>query len=116
MEFVRGSHQSKYRPLVKISDESQEIYSRLVADEGLSVEGTGAMAVGDVSFHASWALHRAMGNSTTELRQVFAIMYFEDGARLFDQIEGSQRIGYDVYFSELKPGDLTGSELMPRLF
>jgi hypothetical protein len=115
MEFVRGSHHSQHRHLIKISDESEDLYSRLVADEQLPVEPTGPMAVGDVSFHASWALHRAMGNSTPEVRQVIAVIYFEDGAALYDQIEGSQRIGYDVYFSDLKPGDVAGSDLMPVL-
>jgi len=86
-----------------------------VADEKLPVEATGPMAVGDVSFHAGWALHRAMGNSTPELRQVIAIVYFDDGAALYDRITGSQRIGYDVYFSDLKPGDVAGSDLMPVL-
>jgi phytanoyl-CoA dioxygenase PhyH len=93
----------------------EDLYSRLVADEQLPVEPTGPMAVGDVSFHASWALHRAMGNSTPEVRQVIAVIYFEDGPELYDQIEGSQRIGYDVYFSDLRPGDVAGSDLMPVL-
>jgi ectoine hydroxylase-related dioxygenase (phytanoyl-CoA dioxygenase family) len=115
MEFVRGSHQSQHRHLIKISAEPEDLYSRVVADEQLRVKATGPMAVGDVSFHAGWELHRAMGNSTAELRQVMAIIYFEDGAALYDQIEGSQRIGYDVYFSDLKPGDVAGSDLMPVL-
>jgi ectoine hydroxylase-related dioxygenase (phytanoyl-CoA dioxygenase family) len=115
MEFVRGSHHSQHRHLIKISDESEDLYSRLVAEERLPVEPTGAMAVGDVSFHASWALHRAMGNGTPEVREVLAVIYFEDGAALYDEIQGSQRIGYDVYFSDLKPGDVAGSELMPVL-
>ena len=72
MEFVRGSHQSQHRHLIKISDESEDLYSRLVAEEQLPVEPTGPMAVGDVSFHASRALHRAMGNSTPEVREVTA--------------------------------------------
>jgi hypothetical protein len=115
MEFVRGSHHGQHRHLVRISDESENLYARLVADEQLPVEATGPMVVGDVSFHASWELHRAMGNSSAEVRQVIAVIYFEDGAQLYDQIEGSQRIGYDVYFSDLKPGDLAGSDLMPVL-
>jgi len=115
MEFVRGSHHSQHRHLIKISDESEDLYSRLVAEEQLPVEPTGPMAVGDVSFHASWALHRAMGNSTPEVREVLAVIYFEDGAALYDQIQGSQRVGYDVYFSDLKPGDVAGSKLMPVL-
>ena len=115
MEFVRGSHHSEHRHLIKISDESEDLYSRLVAEEQLPVEPTGPMGVGDVSFHASWALHRAMGNSTPEVRQVIAVIYFEDGAALYDQIQGSQRIGYHVYFSDLKPGDVAGSDLMPVL-
>jgi hypothetical protein len=56
-----------------------------------------------------------MGNSTDEVRRVIAVIYFEDGAALYDQIEGSQRIGYDVYFSDPKPGDVAGSDLMPVL-
>jgi ectoine hydroxylase-related dioxygenase (phytanoyl-CoA dioxygenase family) len=115
MEFVRGSHHSQHRHLIKISDESEDLYSRLVAEEQLPVEPTGPMAVGDVSFHASWALHRAMGNSTPEVREVLAVIYFEDGATLYDQLQGSQRIGYDVYFSDLQPGDVAGSALMPVL-
>ena len=115
MEFVRGSHHSQHRHLIRISDESEDLYSRLVAEENLPVEPTGPMAVGDVSFHASWVLHRAMGNSTPEVRQVIAVIYFEDGAALYDQIQGSQRIGYDVYFSDLKPGEVAGGDLMPVL-
>ena len=115
MEFVRGSHRSQHRHLIRISDESEDLYSRLVAEENLPVEPTGPMAVGDVSFHASWVLHRAMGNSTPEVRQVIAVIYFEDGAALYDQIQGSQRIGYDVYFSDLKPGEVAGGDLMPVL-
>jgi ectoine hydroxylase-related dioxygenase (phytanoyl-CoA dioxygenase family) len=115
MKFVRGSHHGHHRQLVKISDESEDLYSRLVVKEQLPVEPTGTMAIGDVSFHASWALHRAMANSTPEVRQVIAVTYFEDGAALYDRIHGSQRIGYDVYFSDLKPGDVAGSDLMPVL-
>ena len=115
MEFVRGSHRGPYRYLVKISDQSDDLYTRLVTGEGLTVEGTGPMAVGDVSFHASWELHRALPNTTSRLREVLTVMYFEDGARLYKKVEGSQRVGYDVYFSHQLPGDLAGGELMPRL-
>jgi hypothetical protein len=56
-----------------------------------------------------------MGNSTPEVRQVIAVIYFEDGAAVYDQIQGSQRNGYDNYFSDLNPGEVAGSDLMPVL-
>ena len=115
MEFVRGSHRGPHRQRVKISDESEDLYARLVVDEGLTVEGTGPLEVGDVSFHASWELHRALPNTTQELREVLTVMYFETGARLYEKIEGSQRVGYDVYFNDKSPGEVTGSQLMPTL-
>ena len=79
------------------------------------MDSTGPMAVGDVSFHASWELHRALPNTTAQLREVLTVMYFENGARLLPQIEGSQRVGYDVYFNHQLPGDLAAGELMPAL-
>ena len=42
------------------------------------------MAAGDATFHAGWTLHRAMPNTSNQMREVMTIIFFADGSRLLE--------------------------------
>jgi ectoine hydroxylase-related dioxygenase (phytanoyl-CoA dioxygenase family) len=116
LEFVSGSHLGNYRDYVMISDESEATYRHLVNDQQLPVSTHGGMSLGDATFHAGWTLHRAPGNSSSKTREIFTIIFFEDGARLVSEVQPSQQGDIDLYFSNASPGDLVNDEEMPVLY
>ena len=116
LEFVSGSHRAEHRDLIVISDRSEDRYARLVEEQGLRVETHGALRVGDATFHSGWTLHRAPGNPGQTTREVIAIAYFEDGARLVEDVPPSQRGDLAHYFGDLHPGDVAASDWTPVVY
>lgn len=75
--FGRGSHLKYIARDVKISDESERIIAQAIKKEKI-IEIQEPYALGDVSFHSGWTLHRAGGNATEQPRKVHTVIYMDE--------------------------------------
>lgn len=113
MSFADGSHRLGDLRGREISDRSEAEFAALVAEQGLHVSPTPALAAGDASFHAGWTLHCAGANETDAVREAFTVIYFADGARLREPRNGYERFDATVWLPGVVAGDLAASPLNP---
>ena len=113
--FASGSH--KFGPIenVEISDESDEIYDRYVAEKGFPIEKAPAMNAGDATFHLGWTIHGAGPNLSDRMREAMTIIYFAEGARVTEPTSVHQQADLDTWLPGLRPGDIADSHLNPIL-
>jgi ectoine hydroxylase-related dioxygenase (phytanoyl-CoA dioxygenase family) len=116
MSFASGSHKKGYLGKVGISDESDEVFSKFVADKGYTISNCGAMKAGDASFHSGWTLHSAGGNRTNTTREAMTIIFFEDGAYLMEPDNENRWADLERWHPGQKPGEMAGSGINPMLF
>jgi ectoine hydroxylase-related dioxygenase (phytanoyl-CoA dioxygenase family) len=116
MLFASGSQQHGYLGKLPISDESDEVFKRFIADRGYNLFNAGAMAGGDATFHSGWILHGAPGNQSARAREVMTIIYFADGARVTEAVNPNQERDMTRWLPGLKPGDVAASALNPLVY
>jgi ectoine hydroxylase-related dioxygenase (phytanoyl-CoA dioxygenase family) len=115
MAFADGSHRLGDLRGREISDRSEAEFAALVAEQGLHVSETPALAAGDASFHAGWTLHSAGANHTDEVREAFTIIFFADGARLREPRNGYERFDAAVWLPGVDVGELAASPINPAV-
>lgn len=115
MVFASGSHRLGYLGDVPISDESDELFTQLIADRGLTVDTHGPLRAGDATFHAGWTLHGAGANPTGDLRPVMTVIYFADGARVTTPANPFQEFDRQMWL-RVEPGELATAKRNPLLF
>jgi ectoine hydroxylase-related dioxygenase (phytanoyl-CoA dioxygenase family) len=81
LTFAAGSHRSGYGRTLEISDESEARLDEFVTREGYRVDAD-PYALGDVSFHAGWTIHRAPENTAATPRRVMTVIYMDAGIRI----------------------------------
>jgi ectoine hydroxylase-related dioxygenase (phytanoyl-CoA dioxygenase family) len=114
LTFASHSHKNGFLENVPISDESDAMLERYIADHNFAVESPAFMAAGDATWHYGWTLHSASGNaSDTITREVMTIIYFADGARLTESKNEHQEADRQRWFRGLGPGSLAASDLNP---
>ena len=117
MTFGTKTHELGYLGEFKISDESDKIFDKLIADNNIDLTNYGAMQAGDATWHYGWTLHGAPGNPTPNVREVMTIIYLADGARIIDPAGNSNRQDdIERWMPGLQPGDLAASELNPLVY
>jgi hypothetical protein len=117
MTFATGSREMGFLGDFEISDESDKIFDKLVADNGLQLHNYGGMKAGDATFHSGWTLHGAPGNPTPNMREVMTIIYFADETKVTDPGDNPHRNNdLRTWLPGLKAGDLAASELNPLLY
>jgi hypothetical protein len=115
LNFVSGSHRLGFLGEHEISDESEQVFSAMIAELGLPLASHGAMAAGDATFHNSWTLHGAPPNPTGHLRPVMTVIYVADDSRVVEPTSEPRRVDLERWLPGLVPGDLVASHLNPRL-
>jgi ectoine hydroxylase-related dioxygenase (phytanoyl-CoA dioxygenase family) len=113
LTFASRSHLQGYLGTLPISDESEEIFSKYIADNGMEIVRQQTMAAGDATFHMGWNLHSAPGNSASSMREVITIIYVADGCHVTQPINDNQSRDLSRWMPGLSPGDLVDSELNP---
>ena len=114
IRFASGSHTRGMIDNIKISDESEEIYDRYVAENGFVISGPRSLKAGDATFHLGWTIHGAGPNRTGDkTRAVMTIIYFADGARLTKPENEHQQADLDAWLPGRKPGDVADTYLNP---
>ena len=74
------------------------------------------MAAGDATFHAGWTLHRAMPNTSNQMREVMTIIFFADGSRLLEPHYQERKSPFESLFLGLGPGDAAASDMTPIVY
>jgi imidazolonepropionase-like amidohydrolase len=113
VRFARGSHRFGIAPVENISDISEEMFSRIIAEQGFAIDECTTIRAGDISVHDGRTIHAAHQNDSGELRVVLALHSptapgqapnRRDGARLADLAP------------ELQPGDPAAGRKWPLLY
>lgn len=117
LAFARGSHKLDLGRDMVISDESERRLADAVADHKLDIVFE-PFALGEVSFHAGWTLHRAGPNTTSTPRAVHTIIYMDIDMRLKPEadITETQRVDWEAFSPSTRPGEVMKDELNPVLW
>jgi ectoine hydroxylase-related dioxygenase (phytanoyl-CoA dioxygenase family) len=113
MPFADGSHRLGDLRGREISDRSEAEFAALVAERGLHVSPTPALAAGDASFHAGWTLHCADANQTDTVREAFTVIFFADGAALREPGNPYERFDAAVWLPGVEVGEAAASPINP---
>ena len=113
LAFATGSHVDGPLSDIGISDASEEHFDRLLAERGTRVDEPVAMQAGDASFHSGWTVHRALGNSSTAMREVMTVIWFADGLPVLEPANDAQANDLASWLPGLAPGDLAASPANP---
>ena len=116
MEFGSGTQRRPALAELAISDESEAFFERMAENGEFPVTEPVPMAAGDATFHAGWTLHRAMPNTSKQMREVMTIIFFADGIRLLEPHYQERRGPFEALFKGLKPGDAAASDLTPIVY
>jgi ectoine hydroxylase-related dioxygenase (phytanoyl-CoA dioxygenase family) len=113
--FGRGSHQKKIARDLDISDESEQMIQDEVKKQKIE-EVQKPFALGDVSFHYGWTLHRAGPNTTDQAREVFTVIYMDWEMTLAEPKNDYQKTDWEVFTPSTKIGEVMDDPLNPVLW
>lgn len=113
--FATGSHVDGPLSDIGISDASEEHFDRLLPERSLVVDEPVAMRAGDASFHSGWTVHKALGNTSTQMREVMTVIWFADGLPVLEPANQAQANDLASWLPGLAPGDLAASAANPAL-
>lgn len=115
LQFGRGSHRKRIGRDLEISAESELQISAAVEREGIA-EVHEPFALGDVSFHLGWTLHRAGPNVSGACRRVFTIIYMDVEMRLAQPANQNQQRDWETWTPSTKIGEVMVDKLNPVLY
>lgn len=115
LSFGRGSHLKRIGRDLEISDESERMIREELAREGV-VEVVEPYALGEVSFHLGWTLHRAGPNTTTEPRKVHTVIFMDADMRLAEPRNANQEADHRAWTPSTRVGEIMDDPLNPLLF
>lgn len=115
LAFASGSHVDGPLSDIGISDASEEHFDRLVAERGLVIDEPVAMRAGDASFHSGWTVHKALGNTAAQMREVMTVIWFADGLPVHQPANPAQANDLATWLPGLAPGDVAASPANPVL-
>lgn len=113
--FGRGSHRKHIGRDLEISAESEQHIAEAVRREKI-VEVQEPFALGDVSYHLGWTLHRAGPNKTDRLRRVFTIIYMDVEMRLAKPRNKNQQRDWETWTPSTQIGEIMNDPLNPVLY
>ena len=115
LTFAAGSHRSGYGRTLEISDESEARLDEFVTREGYRIDDT-PYALGDVSFHSGWTIHRAPANIGTTPRRVMTVIYLDAAIRVTEPANRYQRADRAEFLAGRPAGALADGPLNPVLW
>lgn len=80
LTFASGSHMKGNVFDFVISDESENAFENYVKKNNFEISRPSSLKAGDATFHQGFTIHNAPGNSSSIMRKVMTIIYYEDGA------------------------------------
>lgn len=115
LSFGRGSHRKRIGRDLAISDESEQLIRDAIREQGV-VEVTEPYALGDVSFHLGWTLHRAGPNTTARPRKVHTVIFMDIDMRLAEPKNPNQQLDHEKWTPSTGVGEIMDDRLNPVLF
>jgi len=112
--FGRGSHHKKVGRDLEISAASEQLIQAAISEQKIA-EVQEPYALGDVSFHLGWTLHRAGPNTTEQPRRVMTIIYMDKNMCLAKPKNDNQHLDWDRWTPGTKIGEVMDSPLNPVL-
>lgn len=113
--FAKGSHLKNIGRDIEISDESEQIIREEVKKHRL-IESYEPYALGEVSFHLGWTLHRAGPNTTDQPRKVHTVIYMDQDMTLAEPKNQNQRNDWESWTPSTKVGEVMNDPKNPVLF
>jgi ectoine hydroxylase-related dioxygenase (phytanoyl-CoA dioxygenase family) len=113
--FGRGSHRKHIGRDLEISAESERQIRDAVRREKIA-EVQEPYALGDVSYHLGWTLHRAGPNTIGTPRRVFTIIYMDADMRLAKPKNKNQQADWEAWTPSTQIGEVMDDPLNPVLF
>ena len=113
MTFASGSHQLGDLGAYVPSDDSDDVFGKLIDDKGLELHTYGPLKAGDTTWHNGWMLHHAPQNPTGVLRAVMTVIYMADGTRVTEPTSKEQAVDKKYWLPGTDAGDLAATELNP---
>jgi len=99
----------------EISDESESLFDKYVADNQFDITRAEVMAAGDATWHRGFTIHKAPGNYSDTMREVMTIIYVADGARVSAPKNQWQHNDLEKWLMNKPVGELIDSELNPAV-
>ncbi len=116
LTFAGGSNLAGYVESREISDYTEDLFEKYVAEKGFPIEMPEFMKAGDATFHSGLTIHSAPANRSAEkTREVMTIIYFADGVKVSKPINEHQEADRVAWLESLEPGELAASALNPVL-
>jgi hypothetical protein len=115
LTFAAGSHRSTRGRELAISDESEARLDAFVAEAGYRIDDS-PYAVGDVSFHAGWTIHRAPPNTGATPRRVMTVIYMDAAITVTRPANPHQANDLAAWLDGRPAGSLADGPLNPVLW
>jgi hypothetical protein len=113
--FGKGTHLKKLGRDLEIGDESERRIREMISANGV-VEVFEPYALGDVSFHLGWTLHRAGPNTTAQPRRVHTIIYMDEDMRLAAPKNKNQDVDRQELAPHVNVGDVIAGPRTPVIY
>ena len=115
LEFSAGSNRLPDGRTLGISDESQDLLAKALADHRFNhvVE---PFELGEVSFHLGWVYHRAGANQTDKMRKVMTMIYMDKEMRLKEPENEYQVNDRQTWCPGAKVGEIINTPSNPILY
>jgi len=113
--FGKGSHRKRIGRDLEISAESEKQISEDLQKQKI-IEVREPYALGDVSFHLGWTLHRAGPNITTAPRNVFTVIYMDVDMQLAEPKNKNQQADWESWTPGTQIGQIMDDSLNPILY
>lgn len=115
LTFASGSHNDGQVFNHEISDESEELFEKYVAEKNYDVTRAREMKAGDATWHYGFTIHNAPGNQSDTRREVVTIIYLADGARVTEPQNSWQVNDRKTWLMDRPIGSEVDSELNPKI-
>jgi ectoine hydroxylase-related dioxygenase (phytanoyl-CoA dioxygenase family) len=115
MSFGVATHRKQIARELEISAESERVIDDEVRQRGIQ-EFVKPYALGEVSFHYGWTLHRAGPNTTRRPRKVQTIIYIDSAMRLAAPCNGNQERDWRRWSPSTRVGQVMADPLNPVLY
>jgi hypothetical protein len=113
--FGKGTHLKNMGRDLEIGDDSERQIRQMIREQGV-VEVFEPYALGDVSFHYGWTLHRAGPNTTPHPRRVHTVIYADQDMRVAPPNNTNQEVDRRELVPDVPIGEIMDAPRTPVIY